>query len=401
MKIKRCALLISFGFYLGFVNCGKSGKDDNPDPTPEKGQIEIVLTDNPAFYSAINVNLSGLEYNSSADSTITTGWQVLPLNNPGIINLLSLQNGAEATLTNTQIDQVEIKQFRLKFGASGNSISDNGVTYPLIIPAAILQNGAAFPAGYKVGANESISIWIDFNAAASVLHDTVSNIYTLLPHLRSFDETQTGAIEGYIANPAAVSSVTIQPDSPMNAGFTSVCIPDPLRSGYFKSTGLPPGDYQVMVSVSAPGYVPRLIKPVSVTRGQTTSVGNISIAAQLYSDANQFVGNWKVQESVSKNIGGFVGVDSFSAHTILQNDSTFGIIQTARTPDPDWVLSVPYANADTLWFIPVTQDRILKNTYQGNIGHYSANKDTLEFTYTFGAPGNYFVYLVTQKWVKQ
>lgn len=400
--MKALYLFLLCSAFSILLSCGKPGTGTPAPPAPATAGVKVLLTDDPAFYTAINVNLTGLEYNTSTDSAITTGWQPLTLSAPGIINLLSLQNGTSATLTNSQINPVGIKQLRLKFGNTGNTIVDNGVTHPLVIPSIIQQQGAIMTANYAVNANQTVTIWIDFNAASSVAHDIATNVYTLWPRLRTFDATQTGAIEGFTGPASSMATVTVRTDPGSTAPQVSIlAFPAFNNNGYFKCVGLPPGNYTVTITPHAGSYTSQTIRPVQVAANQVISIGTKTLQAATFSSASQFTGNWYVHESVSKNIGGFVGVDSFMAPTIFQNDSTFGIVQTSRIPDPEWVASYPYANADTLWFIPLTTNRILKNTYQGNIGTYSINKDTLNFTYTFGAAGNFFVYLVSQQWIRQ
>ncbi len=112
---------------------------------------------------------------------------------------------------------------------------------------------------------------------------------------------------------------------------------------------------------------------------------------------DEFVGNWSVSENVTQNFGSFTSNNSFTAPTIKVNDSVFACIQTNRSPDPAWVGSGEFS-ADTIQFKPIVASRILNYIHQGNIGTYSQNKDTLQFTYSFG--GGSFVYIVKQKWVR-
>lgn len=386
--------------FLHGASC-KKAVPDQANNQDVKSTLAITLTDAPAAYTSVKVNITGIDYNISDDSAVTSGWIPLQMKTAGIFDLLSLQNGGSVNLLTNSIDTVSIKQLRLHFGANGNAVTDSGKVYQLSIPDEILQNGVAVKAAFTALANTTLSLWIDFDAAASVQHNLSNNTYTLFPVLRTFDPAATGSIEGYVTPPASAATIIVQNETGAAVPFTTRTYPDFTKSGQFKVMGLSPGNYIVTASPGVKGFIPTFFRNVNVQKNQLTSLGNINIRATSYQSSSLFTGNWKVFESVTRNIGGFVGTDSFEAKTIAQNDSSFGIVQTNRTPDPEWVLSYPYANADTLWFIPLQSNNILKNTYQGNIGTYSATRDTLQFTYTFGAPGNLFVFLVTQKWVKQ
>ncbi len=113
--------------------------------------------------------------------------------------------------------------------------------------------------------------------------------------------------------------------------------------------------------------------------------------------AQKFVANWNVTENVTKTMGTFSANGTFTAPTIKINDSIFACIQTQRMPDPLWVESGPFS-ADTLRFKPIASPRDLESTFQGNIGTYSQNKDTLQFTYLIGTSSG--IYVVKQKWVR-
>lgn len=124
--------------------------------------------------------------------------------------------------------------------------------------------------------------------------------------------------------------------------------------------------------------------------------------------ASQLVGNWKVYESVDQSSISqwHVGNDSFYSTTFKATDTTFGIVQSNRLPVPAWVGSGPFS-ADTLYFNP-TDNYKLFNSYQGEIGSYSKDKDTLNFKYIIEGPlvsspwgPNGSTYSVSQQWVRQ
>ncbi len=66
------------------VNKNQKGKCDF--------NMAVSMTDSPANYSAVNVDVIGLEINYES-----SGWVILPINK-GIYNLLELQNNVSAIL---------------------------------------------------------------------------------------------------------------------------------------------------------------------------------------------------------------------------------------------------------------------------------------------------------------
>ena len=374
--------------------------DDQPVPPKPgpKGNLEIFLTDAPIPYTSVNVNISGLEYNKLSDPTAMTGWDSLPLKTTGVIDLLTLQNGNTTSLTNTSLSELTIRQLRMRFASVGNSVVVNGVTYPLIIPTTVLENGVIIPVQYDIQANQTRTIWIDFNVANSIQYDSSANTYTLLPTLRTFDPYKSGRIMGTVLPKEAGASVTIAKDS---SNFSIICYPDYTRDGYFNAVGLDSGTYKVHIVPSNPKYRSRtLILPPVYSTNHSISLGTIHLSLLPYLPSNDFTGEWFVNESVSTIYPAeLVSVDSFYAPTIPISDSVFAIVQTARTPDPIWVSSWPYSNADTLNFQPLVNGNILRNNIQGDIGSYSSNKDTFNIKYGFGV-GN-LAYMVSQKWVRK
>lgn len=381
------------------LSLGCSKVDQKPvPPATLKGGLEILLTDAPLPYTAVYLNIIGLEYNSSPQFGITTGWDSLPLKAKGIINLLTLQNGDSAYLANTSLSTVSIRQLRMKFDAKGNSVVVNGVSHPLILAPEASANGVTIPVNYSVNSGQTRTIWIDINASSSIRYDSLARTYSLEPVIRTFEPSRSGRITGQVVPQDAQVVVTIVKDS---STFSTTCYPDYNRGGYFSAVGLDSGSYKVYFTPANPAYRSRtFMVPHIYNTNHTFSIGTINMGLLPYVPASDLRGNWFVRESVSTLYpDSFVGLDSFYAPTIVVNDSTFAIVQTGRLPDKDWVRSWPYVNADTLNFTPLLAGNALKNNYQGNIGTYAANKDTFNIRYAFG--NGAVVYMVSQKWVRQ
>ena len=113
--------------------------------------------------------------------------------------------------------------------------------------------------------------------------------------------------------------------------------------------------------------------------------------------ANNFVGNWSVDEKVTTSpLGYYSSTSLFNGTSFKKNDSIFVVDQSLRTPKPVWASGF----ADSIDLKPIILSRALNWVTQGNIGSYSENMDTLSFTYIYGNTGSY-VYVIKQKWVRQ
>lgn len=230
-----CSLMAIGAFIL--ASCGKNSDS-------KQATLQIKLTDDPADYEAVYVDLQGLDYNTSDDPAITTGWQPLTLQNLGVIDLLSLKNGNSSSLINQQVPVVGIKQFRLRFG-NNNSIVDKGVTHPLIFDGDIAQNGAVFPAIVTLSGGTN-SVWIDFDVFNSVRYGTNTG-YEMFPMLRTFNPDVTGSIEGTITPMSSRPIVYLGDDTTSVVNHGIYCSAIPTSTGYFKIVGLPAGIYQVSI----------------------------------------------------------------------------------------------------------------------------------------------------------
>jgi hypothetical protein len=393
IKYPLTALILCF---ICVLACKKT--ETEPPSIAPKGQVEIYLTDDPAPYTSVNVNISGLEYNKVSDPAAVAGWDTLPLKTRGVLDLLTIQNGTTTSLINTSLSELTIRQLKMRFANNGNTVTVNGIVYPLIIPSSILENGVVMPVNYDIQANQTKTIWIDFNVATSIKYDSIAKTYTLLPSLRTFDPLKSGRILGNALPQDAQAIVRVVKDS---SNFTAICYPDYTRDGFFSVVGLDSGAYKVYITPTNPKYRSRtMVVPHIYSTNHTFNLGTINLTQLPFVASGEFKGEWFVNESVSTIYPAeLVSVDSFYAPTININDSVFAIVQTFRTPDPIWVSSWPNSNADTLNFTPLVNGNILRNNIQGDIGTYSTNKDTFNIKYGFGV-GN-LAYLVNQKWVRR
>jgi len=173
MKKSLIPLIILAVSVAGFESC----KKDNGN---ESAQVQIRLTDAPAAFQEVNVDIQSVRVKFRNDDNDSTKNWVDFTTRAGVYNLLALQNGVDTLLGTGTLPERQVKEIRLILGPN-NSIKDNGVTYPLIIPS-----GAE--SGLKIKFNKSLNadlntIIVDFDAALSV-RQTSSGEYRLHPVLK-------------------------------------------------------------------------------------------------------------------------------------------------------------------------------------------------------------------------
>ncbi|WES96467.1 DUF4382 domain-containing protein [Chryseobacterium arthrosphaerae] len=227
----------------------------------EKGTatVNVKLTDGPAAYDAVNIDIQKIEINSNGE------WTALNFPTPGIYNLLKFKNGTDVVLGQAVLPEGNVSQMRMVLGPN-NSIVVNGVSYPLQTPSA-QQSGLKFNWHQTLAANGAYTVWIDFDAGRSVV-TTGNGSYILKPVIRTFSELTNGQIKGYVQPQAAQAVV----HAIMASDTISTAIPNP--DGFFMFSGLPQGNYTVSYdAANNTGYTDQNTGNVPVTFGQITDLG--------------------------------------------------------------------------------------------------------------------------------
>lgn len=149
----------------------------------QTGRMTIAMTDAPANYAQVNVEVIGVEVHHES-----SGWISLPVNQ-GVYNLLDLQNNVSVVLaSNAQLPVGHITQMRLVLG-SNNSLVDSLGSYPLKVPSGA-ESGLKININEVIQPNHTISILLDFDAYASVVVEGVGR-YSLKPVIKVKAVTQS------------------------------------------------------------------------------------------------------------------------------------------------------------------------------------------------------------------
>lgn len=251
-KLIFIACAVVFG--LTFNSC------DNSDSDSATYRYKVRMTDAPAAYEEVNIDLQAVEVTGS------NGQTVMLSTTAGIYNLLDLANGVNTIIATSTLADAHVEQIRLILG-SNNTIVVDGTTYPLSTPSAE-QSGLKILVNQTLSADIENEILLDFDAGASVIQ-TGNGTYKLKPVVRSVVTATSGTISGTIS-PIGIAMVTAT--SSTGVIYTSSV----NATGQFKIVGLPSGTYTITVTPKLP-LLPFTVANVVVTAGATTAMGVITL----------------------------------------------------------------------------------------------------------------------------
>jgi len=146
-------IVLAMALGLGFTACKKE---------EEKGRMQVRLTDAPALYDHVYVDIVGMEVH------LPGGWTSLSIN-PGLYDLLVLQDGVDTVLAPPQtIPAGHLTQMRLILGSNNYVVDTAGVSIPLKVPSG--EN-----TGLKINIDETVPVGVvydvllDFDAEKSIV----------------------------------------------------------------------------------------------------------------------------------------------------------------------------------------------------------------------------------------
>jgi hypothetical protein len=218
----------------------------------------IKMTDAPGPYSAVFVDVQGVEITGSGGQT------VLLSVHPGIYNLLNFSNGIDTMIASGSLGTASVQQIRLILGTN-NSVVVNSVSYPLSTPSAD-QSGLKLQVHQTLQAGVLYSVLLDFDANSSIIQ-TGSGTYKLKPVIRTIETPISGAIKGNVSPVGTLAFVMASTNVSYSTNVTS--------TGDFLLMGLPAGVYSVTVTPALP-YNPVTLNNIIVTTGVTTNVGTVT-----------------------------------------------------------------------------------------------------------------------------
>ncbi len=243
----------------GFAACNKD--DDGSGGTntsTSKATVGVRLTDGPADYDAIFLDVESVELN-----TENGGWVTLPLIRPGLYDILRFRNGADTLLGRVELPVGRVNEMRLVLG-DGSYLVEDGQNYDLKVPSG-QSSGLKVKMDETLAAGGAYDFWLDFDAGKSV-HQTGNGKYMLKPVVRGYTTLSNGRIRGYVLPFGAGTTVYA-----INGLDTASAIPAP--DGFFLISGLSAGTYTVYYDATAGAYTDVVVPGIAVSYGALTELG--------------------------------------------------------------------------------------------------------------------------------
>lgn len=247
----------------------------------EKGHMDFHLTDAPANYDEVNIDVQGLRihYTPQSSDTVTSDttssdgkWIDLPLD-PVRLNLLELTNGVDSLIASADLDAGHYKELRLILGDDNDVVID-GETHSLKVPSG-QESGYKIKFSTDLEPGDDIDVTIDFDAARSVHKAGNSEKYILKPVLKAFisggADMETGSIAGNVEPLDAEATVY----AIMGADTSST---QPDTTGAFTLVGLNAGSYDLNIQPANDLYRDTTLTGIPVTAGEENNLGTITLS---------------------------------------------------------------------------------------------------------------------------
>ena len=262
--MRRLAVLCTFLFVaaLTVYGCGKDDKKTNNPGGGTTGNLRVRLTDAPADFDSVILDLREIALHRTADST----WRAFTPSQR-LVSVLSLRNGNFLDLGTFSLAGGAVDSMRLKLGTGSYVMS--GSTRQPIAMAGSDTNGVAFPAtGVTVTNNTTTDIGVDLEVARSLRADGAGG-WTFEPQVRVVPFSGTGSITGTISPGDSLAAIYgFAGADTVASSLTGV------PSGDFAVTLLAPGTYDLLV-YGATNQRDTTVTGVTVTAGQATNLGTI------------------------------------------------------------------------------------------------------------------------------
>lgn len=251
MKLLRLGFLPGlcaiFALTLLFTGCGSGGGSGVSDGGATTGTVKVSLTDAPTTdLDHVWVTVKEIRFHKDdlCDDPDDGEWLRYNLAKPITLDLAALNNGIWNTLWDGIVLPVgHYQQIRVILESTAsippaswqqatgltyyNQVSDDGNTYPLIIPAA--KNGIKLIGSFRVTSATPLHIVVDFDVTHDVV-ETGSGKYILKPRLKYFvvSTQETAAITGTVRRPDGSAfanytgvNVVIKAEAPETISFAN------------------------------------------------------------------------------------------------------------------------------------------------------------------------------------
>lgn len=236
----------------------------NNDISDGQARLQVRLTDDPANFDAVNIDVRDIQINVTGDDQ--NGWKSLGGVQAGIYDILELVNDKDTLLADAVIPTGRIHQIRLVLG-DNNTLELDGETLALATPSAA-QSGLKLNIQQDVTDGILYTILLDFDAARSIVHQG-NGSYSLKPVIRTVLQAAGGSIRGVVTPDSVQTSIFAIVGADTVAGtFTDA-------TGGFLIKGLAPATYNLSLVPGDTSFNTISVPGVVVSNGQVTSVDTV------------------------------------------------------------------------------------------------------------------------------
>lgn len=231
--------------------------------TPDVGVVKVKLTEAPAEYDAINLDIRKIKIHTD-NSHPKADWIELKTQ-AGVYDLLE-QNSADALIAEGEVPAGPFHELKVELG-TGNSIVVGGETYRLEVPPND-DPTLKFTISEQVEEGDERVMLMDFAASRSIVKE--GSKYILKPRLRAIAEDKSGSVKGKV-DPLSSSPVVyvIGPGDSISSNLDA--------NGEFLIRALEPGTYRLAV-IPQPPYKTTVLPWVGVGEGEVKDVGLVTVS---------------------------------------------------------------------------------------------------------------------------
>lgn len=267
IKHKFLSLLLVLITTFAFTAC-------NTNSGSGTGTLKVSLTDAPAIYDEVNIEIRQVLVNQDEDAEEPdeeseedgdneeeeedgNGWYSI-MEDSITVNLLDYQNGAVLELGETELEAGQYNQIRLILG-NNNSVVIDGVTHSLTTPSS-QQSGYKLNVNAEIEEDQTYELVIDFDASQSIVV-TGAGGYILKPVLRTVNLQEDGSISGTVLPLEAEPWVYAIMDQ-------DTVGTQPDEQGNFNLVGLEDGTYNVWFNPTNSAYADSLVEGIEIEDGE-------------------------------------------------------------------------------------------------------------------------------------
>ncbi len=258
-KTKILTLLLAAVCECFILSCSKDKEATATATTP----FELRMTDAPANYIAVNIDVQAVEVKTNNGGTIMLNI------NPGVYNLLDYANGVDTLIAVGNIPTSTVSQVRLILG-NNNSVEDSTGIHSLDTPSA-QESGLKLNVHAELQAGVTYAMLLDFDANRSIIV-TGSGTYKLKPVIRVITQATSGSIHGTVAPADALPATVLAIQ-----GTDTIATTSTDASGNFLLQGMAVGTYTIVIVPQLPHVILTYSTTVTVTLGQITELGIIPV----------------------------------------------------------------------------------------------------------------------------